>query len=212
MDELDWSDMSVREFQTALASSSPTPGGGTAAAIALGQAAALTCMVCDLTIDREKWQEGWVAAETALNAALPLINRSLILATEDSNSFDAVMSSFKLPKDTEEQKNVRRTAIRNATLEASRIPLKTAQLAYSLLETLPELASKGNGNATSDVGVASLLASAACKGALMNVKINLQSLPKDMGLEERNGYDTLFSKVRMMSRECMISVDKRFSE
>lgn len=212
MDDVDWSEMSVREFQAALASSSPTPGGGTAAAVALGQAAALTCMVCDLTIDKEKWKDGWAAAETAQLAALPLFNTSLVLATEDSSSFDAVMSSFKLPKNDDAEKEIRRNAIRQATLGASRVPLRTAELAFGLLETLPELASKGNGNATSDVGVAALMASAACKGALMNVKINLQSLPDEMGKEEREGYNALYSKVREVSRDCMIAVHNRMGE
>ena len=54
----EWAEMSLRDFQTALASSSPTPGGGTAAAVSLGQAAALTCMVADLTIGNEKWSDG----------------------------------------------------------------------------------------------------------------------------------------------------------
>ena len=53
---MNWMDMSVREFQAALASSSPTPGGGTAAAVSLGQAAALAVMVCDLTLGKEKWE------------------------------------------------------------------------------------------------------------------------------------------------------------
>ncbi len=212
MSSINWSEMSVREFQAALASSSPTPGGGTAAAIALGQAAALTCMVCDLTIDKDKWKDGWAAAEVAQLAAFPLFNRSLELATEDSNSFDAVMASFKLPRNDDDEISARRNAIRQATLEASRVPLRTAELAFTLLQTLPDLASKGNGNATSDVGVAALLASAACKGALMNVKINLQSLPNDMGVEEREGYDLLFDKVREVSRQCMVAIHERFGE
>jgi formiminotetrahydrofolate cyclodeaminase len=212
MSSINWSEMSVREFQAALASSSPTPGGGTAAAIALGQAAALTCMVCDLTIDKDKWKDGWAAAEASQLAALPLFNHSLELATEDSNSFDAVMASFKLPKNDDDEISARRNAIRKATLEASRVPLRTAELAFTLLETLPDLASKGNGNATSDVGVAALLASAACKGALMNVKINLQSLPSDMGVEEREGYELLFGKVREVSRQCMVAIHERFAE
>ena len=212
MSGINWSEISVREFQAALASSSPTPGGGTAAAVALGQAAALTCMVCDLTIDNDKWKDGWAAAEAAQLSALPLFNRSLELATEDSNSFDAVMASFKLPRSDDNEISARRNAIRQSTLEASRVPLHTAELAFTLLQTLPDLASKGNGNATSDVGVASLLASAACKGALMNVKINLQSLPDDMGIEEREAYDLLFVKVREVSRQCMVAVHERFAE
>ena len=83
---MNWMDMSLRDFQAALASSSPTPGGGTAAAVALGQAAALTCMVTDLTIGKEKWQEGWQIAEDALNAAIPLMVRAGDFAAEDSDS------------------------------------------------------------------------------------------------------------------------------
>ena len=56
-------DMTQREFSDALASSKPTPGGGSAAAVALSQSAALTVMVSELTIGREKWSDGWVAAE-----------------------------------------------------------------------------------------------------------------------------------------------------
>jgi formiminotetrahydrofolate cyclodeaminase len=63
-----WLDMTLRDFQSALASSSPTPGGGTAAAIALGQASALTLMVSDLTLGKEKWKDGW---PSAIAAAVP---------------------------------------------------------------------------------------------------------------------------------------------
>ena len=79
-----WMDMTVRDFQAALASSSPTPGGGTAAAIALGQASALAIMVCDLTIGKEKWQDGWAAAEGALIKSVRIMSRAGQLADEDS--------------------------------------------------------------------------------------------------------------------------------
>ena len=62
---MNWMDMTLRDFQDALASSDPTPGGGTAAAVALGQATALTRMVAQLTLGKEKWQEGWIGAEKA---------------------------------------------------------------------------------------------------------------------------------------------------
>ena len=113
-----WMEMTVREFQSALASSSPTPGGGTAAAISLGQAAALTCMVADLTMGKEKWQSGWDVAEKSAILAVGMLTRAGQLADEDSDSFDAVMDSFKLPKQSDEEIESRRTAIRNATLQA----------------------------------------------------------------------------------------------
>ncbi len=205
----DWDDMTLREFQAALASSSPTPGGGTAAAIALGQSAALACMVCDLTIGKDKWKSGWAIAGKVSDIAIPLFTRSLELASEDSAAFDQVMAAFKMPKDDDEQIEMRRTEIRRATLEAARTPLETARLAFELLSALPELATLGNANAVSDVGVAALLASTACKGALMNVEINLSSLPEDMGGDERAECANLMARVSDVSRDSIRAVQER---
>lgn len=206
---MNWMDMSMREFQAALASSSPTPGGGTAAAVALGQAAALTCMVADLTIGKEKWQEGWQVAEDAQLCAIPLLTKAGVLAQDDSESFDGVMACFKMPKETDEEKAARRTCIRENTLNAAAVPFATAQAGLALLKFLPELAEKGNANAASDVGVASLLASAAVKGALFNVDINLASLPEDMGVEMREEAPKILSECRELSRASMMAVRAR---
>ena len=204
-----WMEMTVREFQAALASSSPTPGGGTAAAISLGQASALTIMVCDLTIGKDKWSEGWSIAEKAMLLAVKIMTRAGELADEDSDAFDDVMSSFRLPKDTEEEKTSRRHAIRKATLVATEKPFETAKLALDLLEVLPDLAAKGNGNAVSDVGVAGLLASAACKGAIFNVDINLPGLPDDMAQEIRANVPGIKENAKILSRKVMDEVRER---
>mgnify|MGYP001218358909 FL=1 len=204
-----WMEMTVREFQAALASSSPTPGGGTAAAIALGQASALTIMVCDLTIGKEKWQDGWSIAEKAMLLSAKIMGRAGELADEDSDAFDEVMSSFKLPKNTDEEISIRRNAIRSATLTATQKPYETAELALELLNVLPELALKGNSNAVSDVGVAGLLASAACKGALFNVDINLGSLPEDYALEIRENAPRIKDESRVLSRQVMDAVREK---
>lgn len=204
-----WMEMTVRDFQTALASSSPTPGGGTAAAISLGQASALTIMVCDLTIGKDKWSNGWPIAEKAMLSAVKIMTRAGELADEDSDAFDDVMASFRLPKATEEEKLSRREAIRNATLLATEKPFETAKLALELLELLPELAAKGNANAVSDVGVAGLLASAACKGALFNVDINLPGLPEDMAQGIRKESPLIKENARIFSRKIMDEVRDR---
>ena len=206
-----WMEMTVREFQSALASSSPTPGGGTAAAISLGQAAALTCMVADLTMGNEKWQSGWDVAEKSAMLAVSMLTRAGQLADEDSESFDAVMDSFKLPKQSDAEIESRRSAIRNATLQAAVVPLETAKLAHNLLQHLPDLAKFGNGNAVSDVGVAGLLASAACKGALFNVDINLASIPEDMGSELAKEASELQESCRILSRSVMDEVRARLT-
>ena len=195
---MNWMEMTLTEFQDALASKNATPGGGTAAAIALGQAAGLTEMVCSLTIGSEKWSDGWQAAENARTIALELLSHAGKLANEDSAAFDTVVAAFRMPKSTDEEKEIRTNAIRQGTLLAAKVPLETAQRGMELLHTLQPLAEKGNGNAASDVGVASLLASAAVKGALFNVEINVASLPPEMAaavVEESKGMREACSNV-----------------
>jgi formiminotetrahydrofolate cyclodeaminase len=211
VDGMNWMDMTQREFQAALASSSPTPGGGTASAIALGQAASLACMVADLTLGSEKWSAGWPAAEHVQEIAIPMMTRSGILAEEDSEAFDEVMAAFKMPKSSDSEKTHRRTAIRSGTLQAAKVPFETAEVALALLKALTELAVHGNANAVTDVGVAGLLASAAAKGALFNVEINLQSLPDDMGVALREMMPGMLQQAKLDSRSVMEAVRTRMS-
>ena len=208
---MNWAAMSLRDFQAALASSSPTPGGGTAAAVALGQAAALSIMVCDLTLGKEKWADGWRIAEEIQTIAIPMMERANVLATEDSDAFDRVMEGFGLPKTTDEEKNLRRQAIRHATFAAAKVPFETASLALELLSRLPDLARLGNANAVTDVGVAGLLASAAAKGALFNVDINLDSLPEDMAADLNRQSSEVSEATRVASRAVMDEVRARMS-
>ena len=206
---MNWMDLSLRDFQGAIASSSPTPGGGTAAAVALGQAASLAVMVSDLTVGKEKWRAGWEHAETTRAMATPMMDAAGTLATDDSDAFDDVMKGFGMPKHTEDEKSARRTAIREATLRAAEVPHQTATLALELLNHLPELARTGNANAVTDVGVSGLLASAAAKGAIFNVEINLAGLPEAYGQDIRAQLDELKENIRLKSREVMDAVRER---
>ena len=207
--ELNWMEMTLQEFQSKLASKSPTPGGGTASAVALGQSAALVAMVSNLTIGNEKWKDGWQASESALEIANNTMDEAAILATADSDAFDRVMDSFKMAKNTDEEKQNRRNEIRNSTLHAAEIPYRTANLSLSILEQMKDLSLHANANAISDVGVAALLASAACKGALFNVEINLNSLPEDYGVEMRENLDEINEKCRELSKVIMHNVKTR---
>ena len=206
-----WATKTLKEFQDALASSDPTPGGGSAAAVALGQAAALAIMVSELTLAKESLSDGWAISEKVKSIADPFLKTSLELATSDSEAFDAVVASFRLPRESDEDKDRRRVAIREATLGAADVPYQTAMSAMQLLKLLPELAEKGNPNAASDVGVAALLASAALKGAIFNVEINLQSLPSEMGVEMRESLPKLIEEGRVYSRNSMDAVRARLS-
>ena len=204
--KMDWTNMTIKEFQDALSSKNPTPGGGTASAIALGQSASLVAMVANLTIGNQKWSDGWEISDSALVLANKIIENSGRLAKEDSDSFDDVMSAFKLPKETEDQKIIRRGKIRESTLKAAEIPYNTALLALDLLKIMVPLSLHGNSNAISDIGVAALLATAACKGALFNVEINLNSLPEDYGVDIRENAPEVASDCRDIAKEIMHNV------
>ena len=206
-----WAKKTLKEFQDALASSDPTPGGGSAAAVALGQAAALAVMVSELTLAKESLSDGWSISEQVKFVAEPFLKTGLELATSDSDAFDAVVASFRLPRETDEDKEKRRDAIRLATLGAAEVPYQTATSALQLLRLLPDLAEKGNPNAASDVGVSALLASAALKGAIFNVEINLQSLPSEMGTEMRENLANLIEEGRVYSRMSMDAVRERLA-
>jgi formiminotetrahydrofolate cyclodeaminase len=203
---MNWMDMTLGEFQDALASSDPTPGGGTAAAVALGQATALTRMVAQLTLGKEKWQEGWIAA-----IAQRTYHRAGELAQLDSDAFDEVMAAFRMPKTNDDEIGIRRNCIRQATLKASEIPYETVVLGMELLSCQEALALQGNGNAVSDVGVAALLTSAAVKGALFNVEINLQSLPDEMGMDMRKEAPAIRALCSELSRNIMQAVHERMA-
>lgn len=206
---MNWMEMSLHEFQQALASSQPTPGGGTAAAIALGQSSALIRMVSGLTLGNEKWKDGWGAARDAETIVDTIFTRSGELAKLDSDAFDQVMQAYRMPKSTEDEKSSRLNQIRKCTLYAAEIPYQTVKLGMDLLSCMELLAQNGNANAVSDVGVASLLATAAVKGALFNVEINLKSLPEEMGDDLRQMCANVKSNCSQMSRKIMHAVHER---
>ena len=206
---MNWNSLTLDEFQSSLASKSATPGGGTASAVALGQSAALVAMVSRLTIGNEKWQDGWNHSQSALVTASEVMESSNRLAIEDSQAFDEVMSAFKLPKTTEVETGLRKESIRKATLLAAEVPYNTASLAIKLLERMEPLSKSCNANAVSDVGVACLLATAGCKGALFNVEINLNSLPADLGSDMRNNIEQINEQCRELSKAIMHNVKSR---
>ena len=168
----------------ALAAATPTPGGGVAAALAGAAAAALVEMVCGLTIGREKFAGVQEEAEQALVRAQALRSRLLALAEKDAAAFDALTAAYKLPKGTEAEQSVRTEMIQKALRAATETPRRTAEAAAEVATLARTMVEKGNPNAASDVGVATLLAEAAVQGAALNVRTNLKGL-KDAGFAHR---------------------------
>lgn len=178
-----------RTFVTRLASGSPTPGGGAAAALSGALGAALVCMVCELTIGKEKYKEVGDEMKYTLEKANQLKDEFLILAQKDEDAFNQVIASYKLPKLTDEEKEKRNKAIQLALKGATEVPLEVIRCSKRVLELAQVCATKGNVNSISDAGVAAVEAQAAAKSALYNVLINLGGI-KDNEFKEKINQET----------------------
>lgn len=169
----DFGKLRVDELLSALSSREPTPGGGTAAAVAGAMGAALVEMVVGLTLSKEKLAEVHAAVRVIGEGATAAREQLMELAREDSAAYEAVVAARKLPKESEDEKTARSRALDAANRLATEVPMRTARVAVRLLSALPELVEKGNPNAASDAGTAALLLEAASVSALLNVTINL---------------------------------------
>ncbi|MEX1248040.1 MAG: glutamate formimidoyltransferase [Anaerolineales bacterium] len=163
-------------FIEALASATPTPGGGSAAAYAGALAAALVGMVGRLTMGKKKYADVEAQMAELVHKADALRAAFLEAVDKDIAAFDAVMAALKLSKGTDKEKKKRQEALQAATLEAARQPLAVARMATECLQLAREAARLGNTNAISDAGAAAALARACLSGSSLNVRINVHSL------------------------------------
>ncbi len=170
----------VNEFIDELASNSPAPGGGSVAALSASIGAALTSMVFSLTVGKKAYknmsEEDQQRVNITLEDAQTLKDEFLNLMNKDTEEFMEVMKAYKLPKESDEEKALRKEKIEEAYKRAMLIPMIVGEKSfdmYNLIETACEL---GNKNAISDAGVAALMIQSAIEGAVLNVKINLTAI------------------------------------
>lgn len=152
------------------------PGGGSAAAASGALAAALVHMVVELSVARAELAAHHEELRAIGLASSGWQSELLNLADLDANAYAAVVRARRLPRGTDREKEMRRTQIAAATREATRVPLRIAELGAEVLALAERLAPIANPNAISDVGVGALLASAAVAGGVLNVRINLPYL------------------------------------
>lgn len=169
-------DLTVSEFLEKTASAEPAPGGGSVSALCAAASCALIQMVAGLTVGKKDC----LAAEEEMQEMLPAMEQKraelLGMIDEDAAAFDKVMAALRMPKSTEEEKQLRSSAIQAATKEAAAVPLRLAESACGLMEFCGAVAERGNQNAASDAAVAAMLCRTAVLGALYNVRINLSSI------------------------------------
>lgn len=169
-------DKKVSNFLDELASNSPTPGGGSVAALAGALGAALISIVGNLTIGKKKYEDVEEDIKKIISSSEKLRYELSKLMEEDVKAFNNFMATYKMPKETEDEKKIRTEKIQESLIEAAKVPLKVAYKCLEVLSLSREVAEKGNINVISDAGVAALMAEAALESAILNVKINLKMI------------------------------------
>ncbi|MGV8145544.1 MAG: cyclodeaminase/cyclohydrolase family protein [Alkaliphilus sp.] len=177
-------EMKLNEFLEKTASNEPVPGGGSVAAMSAATAAALTEMVARLTIGKKNYLEVDDEMRNVAQTAYALREKFIVAIDKDADAFNGVMSAFKMPKDIEEQKELRKIQIQNNMKKAALVPLEVAEDALYMMGIIGAIAERGNKNAITDAAVAAMMARTAVLSALYNVKINLSSI-KDQEFVEK---------------------------
>jgi glutamate formiminotransferase/formiminotetrahydrofolate cyclodeaminase len=163
----------VKDLLDQLASSSPAPGGGSAAALCGAIAGALAAMTANLTIGREKFKENEPVMKEVLTEAEALREKFVKLMDEDCESFNMFMNALKMPKETDDDKAARKIAIADASKASTKVPLRTLESCVQAARLAAAAAKAGNPIVASDAGCAAVLAEAAGRCAAYNVRINL---------------------------------------
>jgi methenyltetrahydrofolate cyclohydrolase len=170
-------------FLDQLASSAPTPGGGSVAALCGALSAALSSMVANLTLGREKYREVEPAIRASLEQSEQLRAELTQLINDDIAAYGTLSAAYRLPKATPDEQAERSAQIQQALSGATEAPLRIAERAREALDLCRSLVEIGNLNVISDLGVAAVTAYASLESAELNVLVNLKAL-KDRTLAE----------------------------
>ena len=202
-------ELKTAEFVDLLASDAPAPGGGSAAALEGALGAALTAMVCGLTVGKKKYAEFEELAQSAQAKALDLKARFVDVMDRDTEAFNVVSAAFGMPKATDEEKAARSAAIQKGLEGCTKTPFEMMELAVETLELTASILGKSNDSAASDLGVSALSLRSAIQGAWLNVLINIGSLKnKELAEDYRKKGEALLARALPLADQIYDAVVK----
>ncbi len=195
-------DLKTYEFTELLASDAPAPGGGSAAALEGAIGAALTAMVCTLTIPKKQYADHANELTGIRDKAESIRAKFVDVMDRDTEAFMVVSNAFGMPKSTEEEKAVRSAAIQKGLEGCTATPFEMMELAAETIELTASMLGRFNETAASDLGVAAISLRSAVQGAWLNVLINIGSLKnKELAESYRTRGQVLLEKVQKLSDE-----------
>lgn len=184
----------IEEFNMDLASDSPAPGGGSVAALLGALSASLCSMMASLTVSKKGYEDFWDEAKKTVDDMAVKRDYFHRLIDKDASSFDGVISAFKLPKETDEEKAIRKDKIQEGYKLAISMPLETATNALELFDDIKKVVKNGNKNVVTDGLAAAITAKSAIEMALLNVKINLGAVKDESYVNEIKSKISNFEK------------------
>ena len=187
----------LQNYLDDLATAQPTPGGGSTAALSGAMGAALASMVCRITLGKEKSTVERHEIEGLLKSTEYLLSRFQQLMQEDIEAYGHLSASYKLPRETGEERKYRTDMIQKLLVEAALAPLEVVEDAAELIKSCQRIAEIGSVTVLSDVATGAILAACSGKGAAFMVHINVRSMKDDkLALELEN---RLNSALRIVS-------------
>ena len=175
-DEKKLIDFKLDDFADETAGESMAPGGGSIAAYVGTLGVSLGTMVANLSAHKAGWDNKWELFSDWAVKGQAYKEQLLFLVDEDTNAFNKIIDGFRMPKDTDEEKEARASAIENATIYATEIPFKVMETAFQSMEVMQAMLKDGLQNSLSDAGVGVLCARTAVIGAYFNVRINAKDI------------------------------------
>jgi methenyltetrahydrofolate cyclohydrolase len=159
-----------------VAAGTPAPGGGSAAAVVGALAAALGEMVANLTLGREKYADVEPSLRPARDRLTALRIALLESAAADEAAYQTYQDAASLPRTSDDERTERAVTMQRALIAATDVPLGVARSVYEVSEILQSVARDGNPHVRSDAALGALLAEAALRGTLLNVRGNAAML------------------------------------
>jgi len=204
-------DLKVTEFIGEVDSKAVTPGGGSVSALASSLGVALVRMVGHVTVNKKKFKALDQGIQEKYNNVIKSLfgikEELILLVDKDTDAFNMIMSAFRLPKETVEEKNIRKQTILDGTIEAIKVPYRIAEISLIALKEIDFLLKYCNVNAVSDIGVGALMLTSGIEGSLLNVEINLPGLvDEDMIKYYTNNSKTILEETVILKERIITNV------
>ena len=197
--------LKVNDFADEVSSDAPAPGGGSVAALAGALGASLVAMVGNLTVGKKGYEANFAILSEMAESAQTIKDELIKAVDKDTQAFNAVMAAGRLPKATEQDRRYREAQMLAANEKAAQVPYETAEACLAALKACLIAVTAGNRNSVSDGAVGALMAHAGLKGAVLNVRTNLASIPNDAFARE------LLSKCSALEEEAASNLSQILS-